>query len=166
MANDIEGDLFELPMKVAAASDCPESWIKNVQIVDLWAQEQRYQLHDVNWFKMPDGSLVCSLADKRSMVIPCPDALGMVDLPDGSRCGMQEAIDRACYILERDYQSCRKLWDLRKMRSWWKDPATPAQIKNIQRKCKGFDVAGLSKGDASQILNRLFNDPTKKRRGA
>ena len=26
---------------------------------------------------MPDGSLVCSLANKQRMTIPCPDALGM-----------------------------------------------------------------------------------------
>ena len=44
-ASDIQGDLFELPVKVAAASDTPDSWIKNIQIVDLWAQDQKYQLH-------------------------------------------------------------------------------------------------------------------------
>lgn len=32
--------------------------------------------------------------------------------------------------------------------------------------CKGFDTTGLSKGDASQILNRLFNGPEKGRRSA
>lgn len=163
---EIEGDLFELPIKVASASDVPESWIKNIQLVDLWAQEQSYQLHNVNWFKMPDGSLVCSLADKRSLVIPCPDALGQVSFPDGSRRGMQEAIDQAYMTLCRDFQDCRQLWDLEMVRRWGKSPATAKQLEIINRKCKGFNTAGLSKGDASQILNRLFNDPAKKRRGA
>ena len=101
---DIEGDLFELPEKIEVASDSPESWVKNIHLVDLWAQEMKYQTHDVNWFKMPDGSLVCSLANKQRMTIPCPDALGMVNLPNGSRCGMQrdEGLD-VLDILKNEY---------------------------------------------------------------
>lgn len=167
--SEIEGDLFELPMKIAAASDTPESWIKNVRIVDLWAQEQNYNTHDVNFFKMPDGSLVCSLADKQSLTIPCPDALGMVDLADGRRMGMQEAIDQVYSTLIRDHADQRQLWDLEMVRRWGRAPATEKQLQIIQRRCKGFDTTGLSKGDASQILNRLFNGPAngpKKRRSA
>lgn len=161
---DIEGDLFELPEKIEVASDSPESWVKNIHLVDLWAQEMKYQTHDVNWFKMPDGSLVCSLANKQRMTIPCPDALGMVNLPNGSRCGMQEALDRAYLTLIRDHQNDRMLWDLQAVRKWGKSPATAKQLEIIEKHCKGFDIANLSKGDASQILNRLFNAP-KKRRG-
>ena len=134
---DIEGDLFEM----------------------------KYQTHDVNWFKMPDGSLVCSLSNKQRMTIPCPDALGMVNLPNGSRCGMQEALDRAYLTLIRDHQNDRMLWDLQAVRKWGKSPATAKQLEIIKKRCKGFDIANLSKGDASQILNRLLNEP-KKRRGA
>lgn len=161
--NDIEGDLFELPEKIVAASDVPESWIKNIHLVDLWAQEQKYNLHDINFFKMPDGELVCSLADKQSISIPCPDSLGMVSLPDGRRMHMQEAIDDAYIILTRDFQDCRQLWDVDAVKRWGKAPATPKQIQIIQKRCKGFDVTGLSKGDASQILNRLFNGPKKEK---
>lgn len=84
---DIEGDLFELPEKIAAASDSPESWVKNIHLVDLWAQEQKYQTHDVNWFKMPDGSLVCSLSNRQRITIPCPDALGklLLNTYDGDK---------------------------------------------------------------------------------
>ena len=57
---DIEGDLCELPEKIEVASDSPESWVKNIHLVDLWAQEMKYQTHDVNWFKMPGGSLAVS----------------------------------------------------------------------------------------------------------
>jgi len=59
----LQGKLFELPVRAAAASDCPESWIRNVEVVDLWAREQQYQTRDVNWFKLPDGSMVCSLPE-------------------------------------------------------------------------------------------------------
>ena len=162
--DDIEGDLFELPDKVVAASDVPESWIKNVKIVDLWAKEQSYNTHDVNFFKMPDGSLVCSLAERQSMTIPCPDSLGMVNLPDGSRVGMQEAIDRVYTRLCDFFPDQRQLWDLNVVNKWGKYPATPKQLEIIKKRCKGFDTDGLTKGDASQILNRLFNGPKMKRR--
>lgn len=162
--NDIEGDLFELPEKIELASDSPESWIKNIYIVDLWAQEQKYQTHDVNWFKMPDGSLVCSLSDRKSLTIPCPDALGMVSLPNGVRCGMQEALDAAYTTLIHDHINDRHLWDLKAVRRWGRSPATEKQMQLIRRRCKGFDMTNLSKGDASQILNRLLNDPKGRRR--
>lgn len=161
--SDIQGDLFDLPLKIDAASDSPESWVKNIYLVDLWAQEQKYQLHDINFFKMPDGSLVCSLADRQSIVIPCPDALGMVNLPDGRRVGMQEAIDEIYTTLQRDYSGCRKLWDVREVKKWGRAPATENQIKHIRDLCKGFDTSGLSRGAASQILNRLFNGPKGRR---
>ena len=32
--------------------------------------------HDVNWFKMPDGSMVCSLPDKETLTIRAQDELG------------------------------------------------------------------------------------------
>ena len=159
-----EGDLFELPEKIEVRLRFSGSWVKNIHLVDLWAQEMKYQTHDVNWFKMPDGSLVCSLSNKQRMTIPCPDALGMVNLPNGSRCGMQEALDRAYLTLIRDHQNDRMLWDLQAVRKWGKSPATAKQLEIIKKRCKGFDVTDLSKGEASQIMNRLFNAP-KKRRG-
>lgn len=162
-ATEIQGDLFDLPLKLESALDCPESWIKNVRIVDLWAQEQSYNTHDINFFRMPDGSLVVSLADSQSLVIPCPDALGMVNMQDGRRLRMQEAIDWAYTTLIRYHADSRQLWDLEAVRRWGRAPATEKQIEIIKRRCKGFDPAGLSKGDASQILNRLFNGPKKRR---
>ena len=64
-----------------------ESWIRNVKIVDLWAKSNSYNLHDVAWFKMPDGSLRLS---KPRMAITAPDELGNV-LFDGREMPAQEA---------------------------------------------------------------------------
>lgn len=163
---EIEGMLFELPDRVAAATDTPESWIRNVHLVDLWAQEQKYQTHGVNWFKMPDGAMVVSLKDRQTLTVPCPDALGMVTLPDGRRLPMQKALDQAYLTLIQDHQESRYLWDLDTVRRWGKAPATEKQLAIIRRRCKGFDVTGLTKGEASQIMNRLFNGPRKGRRSA
>lgn len=154
-ANEIEGDLFELPIKIASASDTPESWIKNIQIVDLWAQEQQYQTHDINWFKMPDSSLVCSLTDKQSLKIGPIDSLGMVEFM-GKRVPMQEALDEATILLESEHSECRQLWDLNICKKWSARKATDKQLSIISRRCKGFDVRNLNRFEASQILNRVF----------
>ena len=136
-ANEVVGDIFDLPAKIEAASDAPESWIRNIEIVDLWAKGQKYNTHDVNYFKMPNGSLVCSLKGNQKIVIPCPDALGMINMPDGARCGMQEALDRAYCRLIRDFLDCRYLWDLTLIKRWGRMPASEKQLQIIRRCCKG-----------------------------
>lgn len=154
-ADDVQGMLFELPIKAAAASDCPESWIKNVEIIDLWAKEQQYNTHDVNYFKMPDGSLVVNLPEKTRLTIPCPDALGMTVVA-GERIPMQTAFDKMYLTLESHCGDSKPIWDLNAAKHWGKAPATESQMKIIRRRCKGFDSDRLTKFQASQILNRLF----------
>lgn len=154
-AEEVQGMLFELPMKAAFASDCPESWIRNVEIVDLWSKGQQYNTHDVNYFKMPDGSMVVSLPEKTKLTIPCPDSLGMTVLA-GERVPMQTALDKMYLTLESHCADSRPIWDLNIAKRWGKAPATEGQLKIIARRCKGFDTNGLTKFQASQILNRLF----------
>ena len=154
--NELQGMLFDLPVRAAEASDTPESWIRNVEIVDLWAKEQSYQTHDVNWFKMPDGSMVCSLLNRKKLAISCPDALGRVEFL-GRQMPVQEALDEAYRTLRDGHEKSRYIWDLNAAKRWGKQPASEAQLRSIQRRCKGFDTTGLTKGQASQILNRLFN---------
>lgn len=150
----LEGDLFDLPIKAVALSDCPESWIRNVEIVNLWAKEQRYQLHGVNWFKLPDGRLTVCLKDRRRLVIPCPDALGQVTL-NGARVDYQTALDRAYKRLTEDYGDQKCLWNTAASKRWGRAPASEKQLAIIRRQCRGFDTTDLTKGEASQILNRL-----------
>lgn len=160
--SELQGSLFELPLKAAAASDCPESWIRNVEIVDLWAKGQSYNTHDVNWFKLPDGSMMCSLLNGQRLTVPCPDALGMVKFR-GETVPMQEALDWAYTVLQEEFGDQRYIWDLNKVKRWGKGEATEGQLKIIQKQCKGFDCEGLTKGQANQIINRLS---AKWRRGA
>lgn len=159
--DELQGDLFELPEKAVTVSDVPESWIRNVEIVDLWAREHSYDLHNVSWFKMPDGSLVLSLPEKKKMVIPCPDSLGMVTMKDGSRVPMQEALDRAYNVLNESLGAYRYIWDRGAVKKWSKKPASESQLKIINRMCRYFDTSNLTKGEASLILNRLFNGQRK-----
>lgn len=157
-AKDVEGMLFDLPDVVRAAADCPESWIKNIEIVDLWAKAQQYDTHDVAWFKMPDGSMVLSLPERR-MVIPPQDELGNTRTAAGATVSMQKALDMAYAWLCENESSTRQLWDNKAVKRWGKAPASTAQINLVQRiyKDNGIDFDTLTKGQASMILNRLLN---------
>ena len=156
-ADEVQGPLFELPEKAIMASDTPESWIRNIQIVDLWAKGMSYNLHGVNYFKMPDGRLVCSLPNSKRVTIPAPDHLGMVIL-GGEMVGYQTALDRAYKMLCENYGSSRMIWDIDKAKGWGKKPATEAQLKSISRKYPEFDTTEMTRLEASQILNRMFNN--------
>lgn len=154
-AMEVQGMLFELPVKAVSAADCPESWIRNIEIVNLWAQEQAYQTHDVAWFKMPGGDLVLSLPD-RKLRIPAPDHLGRTRTAAGELIEMQEALDRAFRWLTEFAADARPLWDNASIKRWGKAPASEKQLSLIRRRCRDFDTEGLTKGQASMILNRLL----------
>ena len=161
----VEGLLFELPAKAAQAGDCPESWIRNVEVVDLWAKAQSYQTHNVNWFQMPDGELVCSLTENRRLRIPPADALGNVNL-NGETVPMQTALDRAYRALTERFEDQRYLWDLKQVKRWGKAAASEKQQKMIQRMFPSFRDENLTKMQASMILNRMFAGKKKGRRAA
>ena len=155
MRDEVEGDLFDLPDIVERKMDNPASWIRNVEIVNLWAQEQKLQLHDVNWFKQPDGSLSLHLPDKKSLRIPAADALGFTTW-DGVRVPMQKAIDAAFVYLNLYCKQYEHIWNLKIVQRWGKAPASEKQKALVARRCKDVDVEHLTKMQASQILNRLF----------
>lgn len=152
----IQGDLFDLPDLAAEAADRPESWIRNVKIVDLWAKSNSYNLHDVAWFKMPDGSLRLS---KPRMAITAPDELGNV-LFDGREMPAQEAYDAAYRILTADNADSKQLWDKNAVKRWGSAPATEKQKNMITARCgkkyPEIDVNSLTKGEAAMILNRIL----------
>ena len=162
----MEGMLFELPEKAARLSDTPESWIKNVTIVDLWAKEMKYQLHDVNWFQMPDGRMICSLPDKVSIEIPPADELGET-IFDGQRMDMQEAFDAAYKILCEYHSETKAIWDKNISKRWANAPATEAQIKLVKRIGRKYideiNFDELTKGQAGMIINRLKGGHNGKR---
>ena len=153
----LEGDLFELPEKIERAANNPSSWIRNIETVDLWAQEQQYNLHDINFFQMPDGSLVCSLPDRKRLAIPCPDELGNV-VYNGEYTDLQSAVDEVYAELNGNYSESEYIWNLEKAKRWGKYPASEAQIKLIKRKCRNEEIEydSLTKLQASQILNRVM----------
>ena len=152
--DEIQGDLFELPDLITKKADCPSSWIRNIEIVDLWAKEQSYNMHGVNYFKMPNGDMVVSIP-KRRIRIPAQDEVGKTIL-DGRKMSMQKAFDEVYLYLQERYPQYEYIWNVDQMRKWGKVPASEKQVDMIKRFMKDFDTENLNKMQATQILNRLF----------
>lgn len=151
--DDIEGDLFDLPDLITQKADCIESWIRNIEIVDLWAKKQQYNLHNVNWFKMPNGDFILNLKNKK-IRIPAQNELGETILDRPMK--MQEAFDFAYQYLCENFEEQRYLWDLSIVKKWGKAPASEKQKAQVKRFFRDFDTSELTKLEASQILNRMY----------
>lgn len=149
----VQGDLFELPEIIARKSDCPESWILNAQTVNLWAKEQSYNTHGVNYFKMPNGDMVVSIPNKK-IIIPSGDVLGQTVFR-GKKISMQKAFDEVYLELRDYYPEHEYIWNVKNMRRWGKSPASKKQMEFIRRKLKGFNMENLTKMQAAQIIQRL-----------
>lgn len=149
--DDIEGDLFDLPELILQKSDTPESWIRNIELVNLWAKQQKYNTHNINFFKLPNGDLLVNLPNKVKYKIAAQDELGLSEgIP------MQQAIDNLYKVLSENHQDSKYVWDLTVAKRWGKKPASEKQIKLIKRRLKKYDADGLTKLEASQILNRVM----------
>lgn len=151
----IEGDLFNLQPLIERYSDSPQSWIQNVKIVDLWAKEQQYNTHSMNFFKMPNGDLVLSLPNKRQFVLKAQDELGNT-VWGGAKMPMQHAIDGLYQHLQQYEQENAYIWDLTKVKRWGRAPASDKQKQLIRRRKINIDTDSLTKLEASQILNRVM----------
>lgn len=151
--DEIEGDLFDLPDLINQKSDCVESWIRNIEIVDLWAKGQQYNLHNVNWFMMPNGDFILHLKSKK-LRIPAQNELGETILDRPMK--MQEAFDFAYQYLLENCADQKYLWDLSIVKKWGKSAATEKQKARVKRFFKDYDVDNLTKLEANQILSRMY----------
>ena len=150
--DEIQGNLFDLPDLVIEKSDCVESWIRNVEFVNLWAKGQKYNTFDVNYFKMPNGDLKIQFPDFR-YIIPAQDELGKTRFM-GEVVGMQTALDMMYKYLCENFSDKRAIWDLSIAKKWGNKPASAKQLDYIYKRTKRrYD--NLTKLQASQILNRI-----------
>lgn len=152
--DELQGDLFDLPDIAAGCADCPENWIRNIEFVDLWAKQQSYNTHGVNYFKMPSGELVCKIKGSK-IVIPPQDELGMTVM-GGVKIPMQKALDSVYMYLAEDYADQKYIWDLSVAKRWGKKPASEKQKNLLKRKGVRVDIESLTSLQASQILNRVL----------
>lgn len=148
----IEGDLFDLPEIVHREWDRPECWIRNVEYVDLWARSKRYRTHGVNWFRMPDGSMVLT---KPKIVLPPEDSLGRV-VWQGHKIPMQKALDEVLRLLRERCEHERFAWDVSRVKRWGAYQASDKQKEMVRRFLPCFNTEGMTKLEAGQILTRCF----------
>ncbi|WP_270504935.1 viroplasmin family protein [Eubacterium limosum] len=151
----LEGDLLDLPQKALGLADTPLRWRDNAELVNLWAQQQKINLRNINFFRMPDGGLLLTLPKERYL-IPPPDECGQV-LCGKKRVSFQEAIDSLHRCLINEYAKDEAIWNQKKVNAWGKAPASEKQIKWIKKNYPEFDTNELTKAQASSILNRIFS---------
>lgn len=69
---------------------------------------------------------------------------------------MQRVFDMAYRYLQDTQEESRYIWDMNVAKRWGASPASDKQLSIIRRRCKGYGTDGLTKIQASMILNRLF----------
>jgi superfamily II DNA or RNA helicase len=158
----LEGDIFDLPQKVVAGSDVIESWIKNIDIVQLFAKRKKYRLYDVNYFKMPNGAMIVQLPEKVKITISPIDKLERCTVrhSDGRikrDIKAQEAFDLVFKTLRDNHSEASAIWSLQAVKKWGSKDASDKQKAIISRYFPKYDVSRLTKMEAGCILNRLFN---------
>ena len=116
----IEGDLFDLPEIVRLETDNPRCWIRNAEYVDVWAKGRKYNTHNVNWFRLPDGTMMLS---KPRFSVPPEDALGRT-LWNGKKVKTQRVFDEVFDSLRKNYLDCKYVWDLSEAKRWGAYQAT------------------------------------------
>jgi hypothetical protein len=149
---NLVGELFSLPEVIRELEDTPESWIRNVELVNLWSRKNKYDLHGVNYFRMPDGSLVLG---EPKLKLPAEDSLGRIEW-QGKLEPAQKVFDEVYAELEAKHGDKRPLWDLSLMRHWGQVPATEKQRQLIARYHPELDTSELTKFDAGQIITRCL----------
>lgn len=149
---ELQGKLFDLPEIVTRLEDTPEAWIRNVEYVNLWARKNRYDVHGVNYFRMPDGSLVLS---EPKLILPAEDSLGRIEW-EGRLEPAQKVFDAVYAELQRDHADKRALWDLSLTKHWGSSPATEKQKALILKHIPSCNVENLTKFKAGQILTRCM----------
>jgi superfamily II DNA or RNA helicase len=164
--NKVEGDLLKLGEVIDRLTDTPKVWIKSIENVRLWGEEQGYNLRDVNYCRMPDGSFICNLPNGRRITIPCPDVMGnVISQATGRSIPIQEAFDKTRKFLERNYNDSKNIWDSRASRGWAREHASDKQIAFIKKNCKEYlddiNFSWLTKLEASQIISRISYEISK-----
>ena len=167
-ALEIEGDLLnDIPDVIEKAMDTPQSWIKNIANVKLWEKMNAYNLHDVNYYRLANGTLTLEMPNKKGKIkITEPDNLGNVIFTNtkGEEFTMkaQHCYDYVFRNMRDKFDKERPLWNRKSAERWGRKPAQPNQIIYMNRlaRQKGYSIEGignLNRGQVAQVITRLRN---------
>ena len=131
-------------------------------------------MHGINFTFAGNGSLICSMGKKRTMVIAPENAVGRTTLCcfEGARkkdvienVKMQDALDKAHEMLSLGYMDSVGLWDTACVREWGDDPASFKQIdfikklySNTELKDIEVDFEDLNKYQASVLIDTKMGE--------
>lgn len=144
--------IFDVPDALARVMDVPRYWIRNAELVNLWAKGKRYNLHGVAWFRTARGDLVLG---KPRFRLAAPDKLGRV-FWQGRKVPYQRALDEVYRSLCANYEDLRNMWDASCVKRWGEYRATDKQVEMVRRFLPEYDVSNMTKAEAGAILTRFF----------
>lgn len=171
----LQGMLTDMDGIVEKAEDCAETWIMNVQEVNLFAKGEGVDVHRINWTKKSNGDLVYQLSCGDRIGVRAMDELGKTRVmryahdektdkflfTQSDETSLQSALDEAYGILMNEYPDERRFWDLNYCANWQYENATEKQLAFIKSKLPQAEYEQLvsdrtlSKADAGQIINIL-----------
>ena len=163
---EIYGDLLEdLPALIKQKSEDPRTFIKNRQIVNLFARKNKLKLYGVNFIKHPDGSLIVGVGEKKWLGITKINHLRQAKVVSFSGkeyplLPVQESIDLIIGILNTHCKENKTIWDFRAVARWGKQEATSKQkrftrILLNEAGMGGFNIERLNRQELSIIIARL-----------
>ena len=170
--DEIEDKLItEIEDRIEYEMSKPRAWQINAHLVDLFEAENNYDTHDVNYIMLPDGDMVCSYDKEHTIRVESEDMTGNSrailyenkrPVKATVRVTMQKVLDFVYNFLMKNAAENKKLWDMKSVRRWGKQPATSAQKYFLYRNRRllvgsDIDYDTLTKYEASVIINRLKN---------
>lgn len=175
----LRGKLTEMGALIQSLADNPASWIKGAKKVNLFAEEEKFNLDDLCFILMPDNSLRLSAGNGVNIIVPPTDARGNTraiikkhnevvhvhNLAD-----IQSNITDIKDYLETYHADTRPLWDRRGQNRWGGQLASVKQMDYIKRlaimcgRSLEPDLFNtLSKEEAGIIIERFKYELEEKR---
>ena len=164
---EIFGDLLDdVPELVAQLSDSPLSWIKSIKEVRLWERTSGYDLRDLQYIRLCDGSIVLTL-ERAWIHISAPDLTGKNTLTtSGGYTHHDEAqnnYDLSYRLVNDRFAEQYLLWSRKSVKGWKSDDATPGQYQMIHRLGGSLQLPErLNKLEAHAIITNLKYKGLKK----
>ncbi len=161
---EIEGDLLDqIPDLIESKSDVPESWVKNMELVDLWKKKRKLNTYNVDYFKFPDGTLLVGLPENSYIGITKEDAIGdcrvFTNKLEYEKRKIQENLLKVFEILKKHKNKESPIWNTKSKKRWGKKPASEKQKQFAYRMLKSQNLSinlnDLNMMQVSAIINKI-----------
>lgn len=171
--------LTDMEDTIETLMDIPDAWILNTNEVDVFAENNSFDLHGIYWRTRADGAFICNLGNYRRLILTPMDELGCCSVYRQSgrkepvqmahNIRFQEALDRSYAFVNNYFDDTRKLWDKNLTNEWGVQPASDKQKRFVEKllhdpRCiekygePTLDIESLTKYQASVVIDKLFEN--------